>query len=617
MNSSAWLGASAGTMYAGVCVCAGALICRAFGPRLPESGPGPEWLALRFALGHLLLGTAWTGVALAGMFEGHLVLLVCLLLVAGAGLVLLRSTPRFAWPPERPSPATLLITTGAALLLLRSMYPPVNDDALRAYLLTPRVIAETQRLTFQPFNTFVVWPLLAEMNTAATLLLANETAATVFDAWIALALLAALVSLAKRAAVGEFGALVALLAMVSSSAFLNLVGAAKVDIAGSMYGVLAACFALSGGGLAAAPWLSGLLLGSAIAVKYSNLLLAPGVVALLWWNAGGRPLRGLLSAGLASALALAPQLIKNAWLVGNPIAPFLGGVFGTADRYWAISLAGDIGGPADFSWFYRLVWPLVLTFGGHTGMLGLVSPLILALLPLGLRVGIPHHQRGLLTAATLVLGAWFLVSPWGLLFPRFLFTPMALLAVVSGGIAEAARPAPALRVALRIGLCLSLLLTVLDLRSVRHSARYAFSLMSRAEVYERHDSARHWYALAQSLDRQAALNDRAYLEMPYSYFLRLDLLMRSQTADERQQALRSCEERDRVLSEGKFRWVVQPTEEFRWLVSLVPGCPLPPAFRIVSQSPRSILARADFGRPTGRSDEAMDALSHSHIPRRP
>lgn len=598
MNGAVWFGAAVATLYAVVCVCAGALACRALGRRVPPSGPGPEWTVLRFGLGHLLLGSLWTVVALLGAFELRIVLGVCLSLSLASGLVFAGSVgAQVGGAVERsggrPSTRALLIAAGAALLLMRSMYPPVNDDALRAYLLTPRVVAETQTLAFQPFNTFVVWPLLTEMNTAATLLLANETAATVFDAWVALALLAALVALSRRAGLGGFGTGVAVLAMVSTSAFLNLLGASKVDIAGSMHGVLAACFALAGGGLPAAPGLAGLFLGAAMAVKYSNLLLVPGIVALLWWSGPGRSIRVLLIAGSAAALSLAPQLVKNTWLVGNPVAPFLGKMFGTADTYWAISLAGDIGGPADFSWVHRLIWPLVLTFGGHTGMLGLVSPLLLALLPLTLRLGLPEPgQRALAWSAAAVLGAWFLVSPWGLLFPRFLFMPIALLGVVVGGVAEAARRVPGLRPALGAGLVLSLLLTLLDLRSVRYSARYALGGMSRAEVYERHESARHWYALARTLNEEASLKDRAYLEMPYQYFLRLDLVIGSQRAEERQRALRSCAERDQVVKEGGFRWLVQPTEEFRWLVSLVPGCPLPPGFEIVERSPVSVLAVA-------------------------
>lgn len=593
MNTAIWLGAAAGTIYAGVCVCGGALLCRAVARWTPVPLCAAEWLAVRFAFGHLLLGSVWTLVALGGWFDAGLVFVACLAVVGAAITVTAGSIQKAVQTvriPRRPlSRVEVFVAIGAVLILVRAIYPPTNDDALRAYLLTPRVVAETHRLFFQPYNTFVIWPLLAEMNTAATLLLSNETAATVFDAWVAIAFLAALWALSGRAGLSLVGAGVAGLVMASSSAFVNLVGAGKVDIAGAMYGILAVCFALPGGSVAT-PWFVGLSLGAAVAVKYSNLLLLPGILAVLR-RRGCLSIRALAPIGAAMLIVLAPQLWKNALLTGNPVAPFLGTVFGTADRYWSISLAGDTGAPADFSWVHRVIWPFVLTFGGHTGMLGLVSPLLLGLLPLGVRLGVPDaRQKSLVVAAAAILGGWFLVSAWGLLYPRFLFVPLALLGVVAGGLAEVALRTVRLRNAVRVALGACLVMAFFDLRSVVHSVRYGLGAISRADVYERHEMARDWYAIAETLNREGGA-DRAYLEMPYPYFLKLSVLTQSQTAAERQRALESCQERDRVIAGGRFRWLVQPTEEFRWLVSLRPGCPLPEGFALVNRTRMTVVAR--------------------------
>ena len=317
MNSSVWPGAAVGTFYALVCLGAGALVLRALRRWLPRSSQVAESLALSFALGHLVLGTTWTLVALGGGFDERVVLGACTAVAVASAVLGARGalkTVRLPGRGERPPSVGVMVAVMVGLLiLLRAMYPPTNDDALRAYLVTPRVVAESHRLAFQPFNTFVVWPLLAEMNTAVTLLLGNETAATVFDAWVALALLAALLALSERAGVSRLGGGVAVLTMLSSSAFLNLAGAGKVDIAGSMYGILAAgaCLQSRGGAL----WLSGLLFGSAMAVKSSNLLLGPGLLILLWRGGNSFPFRALLSFGSAAALALVPQLWKTARLV--------------------------------------------------------------------------------------------------------------------------------------------------------------------------------------------------------------------------------------------------------------------------------------------------------------
>jgi hypothetical protein len=595
VNAAVALGAIVGTFYATACFFAGSLLLPGPRPSTPASLDGPLGIVVRFALGHLVFGSLWTLLALAGAFEAPVVATICIAVtlsgaaIAASSITDLRAIGNAVLRPRR---ASILVTTFAALILIRSLYPPTNDDALRGYLVTSRVVAETHRLAFQPFNTFVAWPLLAEMNTAATLLLGNETAATVFDAWVGLGLLAGVAALAEGAGLERNGVATALLAMVSSSSFLGLVGTCKVDVAGSLYGVLAACFALKKGpGLISGPWLSGLFLGAAVAVKYSNVFLISGLVWIIWSASGGIPIRSLMSMGSAAALSLGPQLVKNFSLTGNPVAPFLGDLFGTADLYWTAALAGDIGGPADLSMFHQLIWPLVLTFGGHTGMLGTVSPLLLGLVPFVMRFGFTDpRQRGLALAAAVIFGAWFLVYPWGLIFPRFHFTPIAFLAVVSGAMAQSALRLPGLRRVVQAAAALCLAVSLFDLRSAVYGLQYARGVLSRSEVYARHENAMHWYAVAVSLNRDVAASDRVFLEMPYSYFLRLDLLTGSQTAPERQRAAESCETRDVVIRTGGFRWLVQPTKEFGWLVAPSRACPIPAGFEIVSQTRVSTLS---------------------------
>jgi hypothetical protein len=551
-------------------------------------------IVVRFALGHLVFGSLWTLLALAGGFDVPVVATICIAVTlsgAASAVLSIRDLKALGAGMLRPGRASILVASYAALILIRSLYPPTNDDALRGYLVTARVVAETHVLAFQPFNTFAVWPLLAEMNTAATLLLGNETAATVFDAWVGLALLAGVAALAERAGLERHGVATALLAMASSSSFLGLVGTCKVDIAGSMYGVLAACFALKGPGLVSAPWLSGLFFGSAVAVKYSNVFLVPGLVAMIWPAGGGIPIRSLLAMGSAALLSLGPQLFKNFSLTGNPVAPFLGGLFGTAHLYWSASLAGDIGGPADFSIIHRLAWPFVLTFGGHTGMLGTVSPLLLGLVPFLLRFSMTDpRQRRLALAAAAIFGAWFLLYPWGLIFPRFHFTPIAFLAIVAGAMAQRVLLEPGLRRGMQVAAALCLSASLFELRSAMYALQYVRGVLSRSEVYERHENAMHWYAVAESLNRDVAAPHRVFLEMPYGYFLRLGLLTGSQTARERQQATESCEARDDVIRNGGFRWLVQPTRDFRWLIAPSPFCPIPARFQIVNQTRVSVLA---------------------------
>jgi hypothetical protein len=390
-------GALLGTLYAIACVGTGAALAAILRRLMPSDESMPLRIATRFALGHLVLGSLWTLAALGGRFDVALVAVVVALGVASAVWLAVWSVRGGAAKEERDPgapgwsrTALLFCALGAALVLLRSLAPPLNDDALRGYLVTARVVAETHELAFQPFNPFVIWPLLAEMNGAATLLLGNETAATIFDTWVALALLTAVAALSARAGLPPRGAWVAVLCLVSSSAFLGLVGAFKVDIVGALYGILAAVFCLQGRAAFPVPWLAGLFFGSSVAVKVSNLFLLPGLALLLWPREAALPRRALAAFGLAGGLALTPQLLKNLSLVANPVAPFLGSWFGTADSYWTASLGGDIGGPADLTWVHRFLWPVILTYGGHTGMLGTVSPLLLGLLPFAFRLGLPE-----------------------------------------------------------------------------------------------------------------------------------------------------------------------------------------------------------------------------------
>ena len=528
-------------------------------------GPfGLVWLG--FVTGQGILGVLWLGLSLAGVLRGWTVSVVCGLSCAlYAALPSLRGTATQALAELRTLLASLRdssswyswllvgAVTLSALRGLMALMPSDVADALKAYLVMPRVIAASGSLQLQPFAHpfYALLPLQVEMHWAALFAISNETAVTVWDYICAMSVLGGVGLLARSLTGSRRVALVAALMVLSTPGFYSVMGGGKVDNAAAQFGIAAflCCTLWPDVGRRAAA-LTGLFAGWAVGSRYTDIIIVPALVVYgMALSRGARtapasqpaPSQGrrawladALVAGCFAAVAGVPVLVKNWLLVGCPLAP----QFGCQETFWARIYAGLHGSIANISVTDLLAYPFVWTFAQRSNMLGNLSPLFLGLVPLFLL-----YRRGAVLGRAPIAGlaglvaviAWMLIEPL-ILHTRWLLVPLGLLAVPLSAalVAFEDDPAPHPRArGLTRGAMVALLCFVaFESRGVVHAARYVAAVDSREHVYQSESG----YDVATWLNTHAQRGARVALAgyTGFSYFVDPDILLQSESASELQ-----------------------------------------------------------------------------------
>ena len=156
---------------------------------------GFVWLG--FVTGQGVISLAWLALSLAGLFHPWIILLfsvsgslLACAMVSGAHRHLIQSLRKLrvrltsflgsrGWYLFVTAGVLIIVTLSGAIALL----PTGIDDALRWYLVLPKVIATRHRLELLPFLSpyYGLHPLQVEMHWGALFSISNETAVTVWD----------------------------------------------------------------------------------------------------------------------------------------------------------------------------------------------------------------------------------------------------------------------------------------------------------------------------------------------------------------------------------------------------------------------------------------------------
>jgi hypothetical protein len=415
------------------------------------------WLA--FVVGQGIVSVGWLALALTGRLDPWIVWVFVISASLAGGAVFLRQRPRL-----RIFRATQLrsiiqqrwhMLLGCSVLIVvvlsgtMAILPSGVDDALRWYLVLPRVVAESHRLQLHAFLSpyFGLHPIQIEMHWAALFGISNETAVTVWDALCAFSTLAGIGLLAAALTSSRRVAILAVLMILSTPGFYNLIGGGKPDNAAAQYAIAAFVWValLPRLGLRSTIF-AGCCAGWMIAGRYTNAVLLPGLVifAILMLRASESSHVAALvrsrkfwamhavAGSIAAGLAGAPMLIKN-WLLGGcPVAL----IFSCQEKFltgpnW-IKGALSITTQKRFSLTDVLSYPLVWTYGSQGNLLGNISPLFIGCLPFFFL-----YRRSMLVrsgAAAGIAGASAIVAWW--LFinglfpnPRWIVAPLGLVAI--------------------------------------------------------------------------------------------------------------------------------------------------------------------------------------------
>lgn len=316
----------------------------------------------------------------------------------------------------------------AGVTLLGALAPLIFYDSLAYHFVAPHLSVLNGHLLPMRENLLAQMPAAAGFLYTLAVLLKNEIAAKVLCWLCGVGVAAAIVLFARRmswAGVGLWGALIFLTLFHVSQAST----AGGIDLVLTLFSVCSVYAFLiwmeaEGQGAprkSAVPLLvlSAVFSGLAMATKYTGVFVPAALIATLfisrWRSAadGGRCLRSSLWFVLIAGLVFSPWLVKNAVLLGNPIAPLLPGVFSEADAtqvqrtqaFTEVAAQHDLHSLTDY---VTLPWNITM---GSVGSSFVFSPLFLLLCPLlFLFRTFPRSLRRAALVTTLFALGWILTT---------------------------------------------------------------------------------------------------------------------------------------------------------------------------------------------------------------
>jgi len=294
---------------------------------------------------------------------------------------------------------------------LLTLYPPTAFDATLYHLPYARAFAATGSLPFLPELRIPIFPQLQETLFAMVLLFAGDVATQVIALLDTLLTLALLLLLGRRVSPGA--GWIAAAAYAGTPLVAYLAATAYVEPALVLFATAALHAAWRWRDGAGPGWLTlaALFAGAAADVKYLGLfVLGLVAVAALAWTPRGAAVsrwRRLARVALAGGIAAAPWYARILAATGNPVFPFLPGVFGSSrwdpTRFQPPARLAEW--PGVGVELLRLPWDLVFArqrLGGYPPY----SPLLLLAVPF-LVAGALAYRR--VRALLLVAAAYALV----------------------------------------------------------------------------------------------------------------------------------------------------------------------------------------------------------------
>lgn len=361
-----------------------------------------ERAAFATVVGLAALAHALLALGLAGALRP---LPIAALASAAHGLAIAARAP-LALP--LPARRTALVGVAVALpLVLPALYPDTGFDSRMYHLPYVHAFARTGHLPFLPDLRFPIFPQASEVLSTALVLLGGDGCAS-GTGLVAVALAAALIAAWGRRAFPQLpqaGVLAAAI-FLGSPLLGYLASTLYVDPLLGLFStaaLLAAarCRADRDPRLAA---LAGFLAASAADVKYLGLFtVAATALALVLARPPGRVLTAY---GVAALATLAPWYGRIVFATGNPVFPFLPGLFG--DGPWTPHPAPALTLTARLTNALRMPFDLVVARDRWNHMPPL-SPVFVLASPL---VVLAATRNRLLAWWSAVIGAFVLVYQW-------------------------------------------------------------------------------------------------------------------------------------------------------------------------------------------------------------
>ena len=282
-----------------------------------------------------------------------------------------------------------LVIISIIIVFLALLYSSsrLSYDAVGMYFSDEKLIALTERIQFYS-DVFVVSSLHVGLQYAAIMQIFGDQAARMYS-WIGgLVILLSCLAIGEKLKLTRRALLVWLIMILTSTAFLDLMGDGKIDLQTSAPMMAAAYWMVvdrdSPSGYKVY-FLIGLLVGFSIISRLFNaFIIFLFVVAFYLWQMYlqrvhrrinfRRLLQPAIGIGAGVFLLLGFHLLENYLIMGNALAP-LKTLSNVNSSIWHYPFEQkDI-------WSYRLLYPFVLTFFNSPQSLGNISPVFVAFLP--------------------------------------------------------------------------------------------------------------------------------------------------------------------------------------------------------------------------------------------
>lgn len=404
-----------------------------------------EALGIQTGFGLGILGFVGFVAAIVGMAQPFVfwVMLIAGLVIMNRDVLVLARTLRSVQLPRAARVERLLalyVASNLAIAFVFALTPPTGWDALAYHLSLPKAILSTGHFPPPSENLTFQYPALVEMLFLFAMGLKSDAAAQSLHWAYFVLTIGLMLAFAARYFSRRVGWLaVALLVGVPSILLLSTYAyndlALMFYVFGSVYWTVRAIETKQKRDLL----LAGALAGMAMGEKYTAIILPVALAALVSFQSGlptRRSLSNGLVLGLVALTAALPWFLKNAFVVGNPVYPF---VFG--GLYWD---------PFRAAWFSRfgtgvlntplsliaVPWTIVvegIQGGAFDATLG---PLILALLPFSLlrtNSAPSRVTRTLAFVAVVLFGFWLVGAAQSKLLwqTRFLFPAFPFFALLA------------------------------------------------------------------------------------------------------------------------------------------------------------------------------------------
>jgi 4-amino-4-deoxy-L-arabinose transferase-like glycosyltransferase len=348
------------------------------------------------------------------------------------------------------------VVLAAVLNLAGALAPPFEYDELEYHL---GALADYQRaghIVFLPHNFYSNLPQLTEMLYLLAMMMTSDVAAKLLH-WLFGVLGAMAAYGVARRLWSRNVALTAAALFYCTPLVQDLSQTARIDLATTFFATLAFGALVVWSQEASEEnwiWLSALCVGGAVATKWTAIpvVLLPAALMLVM----RRRFFSFATYCLVAVVMVAPWLVKNWWLTGNPVYPLLYRWF--PNPHWNSAQAAVFAARhfPSFGWdavgkSFALLWNFSFVEGRAVPLLLMTAPLVLM---------VPRAEKTARRAAALFGGAyaaWFCFTfrPW-----RFLFPACGMAAVAGAYALEKLGHEPIVRKALRLSVGIVVVMSV-------------------------------------------------------------------------------------------------------------------------------------------------------------